>query len=139
MKIKNIKKKSFSVRDTGLQVIRIPSNLLRPVKNLLIERLKKLQKRKKQIEKEDPFKDTSRVEDNASPDTDAYEQFGHARTSAIKEQYERKIIQTRKALSRIKIGKYGICEDCNKMIDTDRLVVYPEATLCSKCQAKREK
>ena len=71
-------------------------------------------------------------------EADAEEQFGHARTSAIKEQIDRQIIQTRKALTRIKIGKYGICEDCSILIDTDRLMAYPEATLCTKCQAKRE-
>jgi len=38
----------------------------------------------------------------------------------------------------IKIGKYGICEDCGQMIDTDRLIIYPETTLCAKDAAKRE-
>ncbi|RLC32746.1 hypothetical protein DRH13_01190 [Candidatus Woesebacteria bacterium] len=120
-------------------IVLIPAKLLAPVGRFLQGRLKKLEKTKKDIEKEDPFKNTSRTLDNASPDTDAAEQFGHARTSAIKEQLERKVIQTKRALSRIKIGKYGHCEDCNKIIDTDRLMVYPEATLCAKCKAKREK
>ena len=120
-------------------VIQIPANLLAPIGRFLQGKLKKLEKTKKVIEKEDPFKDTSRVYDNASPDTDAAEQFGHARTSAIKEQLERKVVQTKKALKRIKIGKYGHCEDCDNIIDTDRLMVYPEATLCAKCQAKRER
>lgn len=121
------------------QVIKFPKRLLNPVSKLLKFRLKKLQRRKKAIEKEDPFADTSRVSDNASPDTDAEEQFGHARTTAIKEQYDRKIIQTKKALTRIKLGKYGTCEDCSRMIDTDRLMVYPEATMCADCKAKKEK
>jgi len=137
-KEKKSKSKKMKVMGRGGQIIRFPSKLLIPVANFLRSKLKKLEKRKKDIESEDPFSDTSRVLDNASPDTDAAEQFGHARTSAIKEQYERKIIQTKKALSRIKIGKYGICEDCSKMIDTDRLVVYPEVTLCAVCQEKRE-
>ncbi|MFV1917404.1 MAG: TraR/DksA family transcriptional regulator, partial [Patescibacteria group bacterium] len=81
----------------------------------------------------------SRVSDNASPDTDAAEQFGHARTTAIREQIDRKIIQTKKALTRVKIGKYGVCEVCGEMIDTDRLMVYPEATLCARDAAKKEK
>lgn len=134
---KRIKKKSR--KKTVPKVVRIPGRLLAPVGKFLQGRLKVLQKRKKVIEKEDPFKDTSRVMDNASPDTDAAEQFGHARTSAIKEHLDKKIIQTKKALSRIKVGKYGICEDCGGIVDTDRLMVYPEATLCAKCQAKREK
>lgn len=135
---KKAKRKQKSKKGKG-SVIQIPAKLLAPVGKFLRGKLKKIEKRKKDIENEDPFKDTSRILDNASPDTDAAEQFGHARTSAIKEQLERKAVQTKKALSRIKIGKYGHCEDCDKMINTDRLMVYPEATLCAKCQAKREK
>lgn len=126
------KKKSTEPR------IAFPASLLSPVAKFLKGRLALLQRRKKEIEKEDPFADTGRVIDNASPDTDAAEQFGHAMTSAIGKELQRKIIQTRKALSRVKIGKYGICEDCEQMIDTDRLIVYPEATLCARDAAKRE-
>jgi len=118
--------------------IKFPVNLLNPVAKFLHNRLRLLERRKKDVEEEDPFSDPARVLDNASPDTDADEQFGHARTSAVKRELDRKIIQTKKALARIKIGKYGICEDCGKMIDTDRLMVYPEATLCANCQKKRE-
>jgi RNA polymerase-binding transcription factor DksA len=141
MKIQRKKKakRKQKNKNTKVSVVQIPAKLLAPVGKFLQGKLKKLEKRKKDIEKEDPFKDTSRVLDNASPDTDAAEQFGHARTSAIKEQLERKAVQTKKALTRIKIGKYGHCEDCDKIIDTDRLMVYPEATLCAKCQGKREK
>jgi RNA polymerase-binding transcription factor DksA len=141
MKIQRKKKAKRKQKNKNIKgsVVQIPAKLLAPVGKFLQGKLKKLEKRKKDIEKEDPFKDTSRVLDNASPDTDAAEQFGHARTSAIKEQLERKVVQTKKALARIKIGKYGHCEDCDKIIDTDRLMVYPEATLCAKCQGKREK
>jgi len=121
------------------QPLRFPKKVLQPVYNFLSARLHSLKKRKKEIENEDPFKDTSRILDNASPDTDAAEQFGHAKTSAVKQQLDKAIIQTRKALTRIKIGQYGICEDCGKMIDTDRLVIYPDATLCISCVKKREK
>ncbi|HLE48552.1 MAG TPA: TraR/DksA family transcriptional regulator [Patescibacteria group bacterium] len=134
----SIKKTSGKAkRSSG--VLTIPSKLLDPVAKFLKSSLKNLENRKKTISKEDPFKNTSRLSDNASPDADAEEQFGHARTSAIKEQLDKKIIQTKKALSMIKIGRYGICEDCKKFIDTDRLMAYPEATYCASCQAKREK
>ena len=145
---KNLKKakksKSNNKVNTNLKKgksgqVRFPANLLKPVGMFLNARLKALEKRRSRISKQDPFEDTSRIVDNASPDADAAEQFGHARASAIKEQLDKKIIQTRKALTMIKIGKYGICEDCGQMIDTDRLMVYPEATLCAKDQAKREK
>lgn len=116
-----------------------PANLLAPIGNFLQASLANLQRRKKVISKEDPFKDTARLIDNASPDTEAAEQFGHARTAAIQKELKAKIVQTKKALGRIKKGKYGICEDCEQLIDTDRLSIYPEATLCVKCMKKREK
>jgi RNA polymerase-binding transcription factor DksA len=123
----------------GAQIIKYPAKLIAPVGSFLRSKLKTLERRKRDIEEEDPFKDTTRITDNASPDTDAAEQFGHARVTAIRQQIDRRIIQTKKALTRVKIGKYGICEDCGEMIDTDRLTVYPEATLCARDAAKREK
>lgn len=119
--------------------LKFPSNVLAPVTRFLQARLDTFKKQKKEISKEDPFKDPARVTDNAAPDTEADEQFGHARTSAIAKELSRRMIQVRKALTRIKIGKYGICEECGQMIDTDRLIIYPEATLCAKDAAKREK
>jgi RNA polymerase-binding transcription factor DksA len=121
------------------QPVRFPSSVLVPVSNFLKARLNSLKKRKVEISKEDPFKDPSRVTDNAATDTEADEQFGHARTSAISRELGKGIIQVRKALTRIKVGKYGICEECGQMIDTDRLMIYPEATLCAKDAAKMEK
>lgn len=125
----------FNMKDK----IKFPASLVTPVSNFLKSRLANLQKRKKEIIKDDPFKDTSRVLDNAATDTEADEQFGHARASAMRIEINRMAIQIKKALTRIKLGKYGICEECGQMIDTDRLVIYPEATLCARDARKREK
>ena len=130
-------KKAVKVQERP-SVLMFPARLLSPVGTFLQNRLRSLQEKKKKIEKEDPFKDTTRILDNASPDTDAAEQFGHARVLAIRKSISISIIQTRKALSRLRIGKYGICEECGKMIDTDRLIVYPDATLCAEDAAKKE-
>lgn len=119
-------------------IIQFPKKLLDPIGTFLGQQIKRLERRKADLEQDDPFTNTARLTDNAAPDADAAEQFGHARISAIREELERKIIQTRKALSRVKIGKYGICESCGEMIDTDRLMVQPETTLCIKCAAKKE-
>jgi len=119
--------------------LRFPASVLTPVGKFLQARLNMFKKRKEEISKEDPFKDPSRITDNAATDTEADEQFGHARTSAISQELGKRIIQVRKALTRVKIGKYGICEECGQMIDTDRLIIYPEATLCAKDAAKMEK
>lgn len=116
-----------------------PKEVLEPVKNHLDEELSKLEKRKAELEVEDPFADRSRVDDNAAIDTDAAEQVGHMRVSALRQTLDRSIIQIRKAMSRIKIGKYGICERCGKFIDTDRLMIMPESTLCVPCEKLKEK
>jgi RNA polymerase-binding transcription factor DksA len=122
-----------------LPIFSFPAQLVKPVGIFLQGQLNNLIARKRRISKDDPFKDTSRVTDNAAPDADAEEQFGHARVTAIKYEIDKKIVQTRRALTRIKIGKYGVCENCGMMIDTDRLTIYPEATMCVTCETKREK
>ncbi len=119
--------------------ISIPRNLLKPVTDFLTKKLTDLRINRKKISTEDPFNDTTRDLDNAATDTEAEEQFGHARVSAIKDELNAKARQIKKALIRVKNGKYGICEDCNKLIDTDRLAIYPEATKCINCEKKREK
>jgi DnaK suppressor protein len=134
-----MKKKSKKTLRKISRPVKYPMRLVRPVGLFLSAQLKRLEKRRKSVAESDPFLDVDRITDNAAPDADAEEQFGHARVSAIKEQLDRKIIQTRRALSRVRIGKYGICERCGKMIDTDRLIVYPEATFCIECESKREK
>lgn len=116
-----------------------PKEVLEPVKNHLDAELSKLEKRKAELEVEDPFSDRSRVDDNAAIDTDAAEQVGHMRVSALRQTLDRSIIQVRKAMSRIKIGKYGLCERCGKFIDTDRLMIMPESTLCISCEKLKEK
>lgn len=117
--------------------LQIPARLLGPVGEFLQSQLGRLERRRSVLEKEDPFI-AGRAENLASPDTSAAEQFGHARLEAIRKELDRKIIQIRKALARIKVGRYGICEECGQMIDTDRLMVYPETTLCIKCERRKE-
>ena len=43
------------------------------------------------------------------------------------------------ALKRIEDGSFGICADCKKLIAKTRLKALPHASLCVKCQQKREK
>lgn len=117
--------------------LQIPGKLLGPVRDFLLGQLQRLEKRKVGIDGDDPFI-AGRADNLASPDTSAAEQFGHARVEAVRKELDKKIIQIRKALARIKLGSYGICEECGQMIDTDRLMVYPEATICVKCEKRRE-
>jgi RNA polymerase-binding transcription factor DksA len=119
--------------------IKYPTELLIPIRDFLSKKLSGLEKTKKDLAEEDPFNDTERLNDNAAMDADAAERVGHMEASALKQTVDRSIIQIRKALSRIKFGNYGVCEKCHKMIDTDRLMVMPETTICLECEKRKEK
>lgn len=116
-----------------------PSEVLTPVESHLKSKLKNLEKKKTDLEAEDPFTDKSRLDDNAAIDTDAAETVGHMEVSAVKKMVSLSMIQIRKALTTIRLGNYGLCERCGKMIDTDRLMVMPETTICVSCEKKKEK
>jgi len=128
-------KKSNKVK----HVVVFPFKILKPVANFFSQEIVRLERKKEDIANRDPFNDSGRINDNASSDTDVVEQIGHEKAKALEKQINRKLIQTRKALSRIKVGRYGVCEKCGRMIDTDRLMIMPETTICVKCEKNREK
>jgi RNA polymerase-binding transcription factor DksA len=119
--------------------IKFPLKVLKPVKKHLKDKEKKLKRRKKALEAEDPFANPDRVNDNAAVDTDAAEEAGHDRVTALKQEVDKTLIRVRKTLTKIKLGKYGLCESCKKLIDTDRLAIDPTATDCIKCVKKTKK
>lgn len=49
-----------------------------------------------------------------------------------------KAIDLNAALERIKTKAYGICTDCGSEISTERLVAYPTAKRCFRCQHLKE-
>lgn len=116
-----------------------PRNVLQSV----FEYLKKLEgdllKRKKSLAKEDPFADTARLNDNASDDTEAAEQFGHAQSAAMGAETTDALKRVQSAMKRVDDGSYGKCVKCGEMIDTDRLGIDPTADLCMNCAKKAAK
>ena len=52
----------------------------------------------------------------------------------IEHNLELRLKDTETALEKIKKGDYGKCENCGKEIEEERLMVYPEAKTCNKCQ-----
>lgn len=113
-----------------------PKQLLTPVWEYLKKLENDLLKRKAKIAKEDPFSDSSRLNDNASDDTEAAEQFGHARAEAMGKVTGEALKRVRKAMLRVEKGEYGKCVNCGKMVDTDRLSIDPTVELCVSCAKK---
>ncbi len=118
--------------------IEFPRKILRPIEDFLKKKEKKLKAQKKALKKEDPYINVDRVNDNAASDAEAAEESGHERVAALGRELDKALIEIRKSLTRIKIGKYGICEKCGKMIDTDRLAIKPTAGLCIECEKKKK-
>lgn len=48
------------------------------------------------------------------------------------------LIDIRDALEKMHHGTYGVCENCKKRIDPERLNRMPHARLCMSCQSARE-
>lgn len=117
--------------------LNFPSRLLLPIKSFLEKELVALKRRKKQMKEADPFSDENRTVENTF-ERDLDEQIGHFDNEIKVKFLSKQIAQFRTALTRMKIGKYGICEKCGNMIDTDRLAVKPEATTCVKCSKESE-
>lgn len=120
-----------------MSIIKFPLPVLKPLKNYLKKEENRLEKRRMSLDKEDPFSDQDRVNDNAALDAEAAEESGHDRVSALKLEVEKTLIRVKKTLTRIKVGKYGLCESCGKFIDTDRLAIDPTATQCIDCANKK--
>ncbi len=51
----------------------------------------------------------------------------------------RELHQIERAISRIREGRYGLCESCEARIPVARLKALPFTTYCIECQQKRER
>lgn len=118
-------------------MINFPSRLTKSIGVFLEKRLVELKRSEKKMKANDPFMDPHRSSQN-SLEEDVDEQIGHFDTEVKMNFLAKRTVQLRKALTRMKLGKYGICEKCGKMIDTNRLLVNPEATTCVKCEKESE-
>jgi RNA polymerase-binding transcription factor DksA len=68
-------------------------------------------------------------EDGGAPDPE---------TRFLAQSVRRRLNQVNAALQRIEEGKYGECADCKESIESDRLILQPMSTRCTRCQAIAE-
>ena len=55
---------------------------------------------------------------------------------ALRKVKQNRLEEVERAIKRIEVGKYGICENCGNSIDPDRLEVKPETPRCIQCEKK---
>lgn len=122
-----------------IRMIKFPTSVLGQIRKYLEDKLRDTEHRLAQLRRDDPTSDKDRLHTESSDDDTATDKAKHERIQALQTQLNRSVIEMRKALTKIKVGSYGNCENCGKLIDTDRLAAMPQATLCMDCERKKEK
>lgn len=118
-------------RKSGMAKSNLPTNLINFLQQKLLSRRKDLKAEERLLQSEDPYLVSGRASDNSENMDEAILEDGRkelvdVRKNAITDG----LVLIRKALAKIKVGKYGLCEVCGKPIDPARLKAYPEATTC---------
>jgi DnaK suppressor protein len=109
-------------------------DILLEKRSLLVSQVERLAK--------DVAESTAATENSKSPlnsaenASDTYEQDFAFMSMESEEGLLRKIDH---ALQRLREDKYGLCEECEKPINPDRLEALPWATMCVKCQELEER
>lgn len=105
-------------------------------KRILLHQQKKVEIDLKEIDKEDPVMQTSLAE-SSEPGTDSWMADIHNRTISAKQNLTQTLHKIKQALINIRLGKYGKCEKCGKLIEKERLDAMPTAVLCISCSRKK--
>lgn len=74
---------------------------------------------------------------NNSLEDEANEVEEYGNLLPIENALELELQKINRALTKIKKGKYGLCEKCKKPISLKRLNVYPQSVYCRKCKQIR--
>lgn len=97
-----------------------------------------LERQLSKLSKDDPYLNHDWTV-SSEPGSEALEYEGHERITLVKASLAKGLDQVKRAISRLRRGSYGKCENCSAKIDEKRLEAFPEATLCLKCESNAEK
>lgn len=115
-------------------------------KNKLKQKKEELEKMLKEIaQKEDLtpgewkakfpyFGERSPNQDESVDEVEEYSQ-----NLVIENRLDFKLLDVKRALEKIKTGRYGICEKCGSEISKKRLEILPETKYCTKCTLELNK
>ncbi len=115
----------------------LPSKFLQQIRKALSLEEGRLAEEKERLVKESPERQPERSATKAAEFIDeATEGISQESIEAEKGIFSKLLMETRLALSKMKIGKYGVCENCGGRIDRARLKAYPQARYCLDCERK---
>lgn len=92
----------------------------------LLSRLEKLSGVKTEADISEP----KWVDYGQKSDENAAEVSDYADAASVQKSLQDRLSQIEEALLAMKAGTYGICKECGKPIEKDRLEAMPTATIC---------
>lgn len=108
------------------------------LKELLIKEKEDLEKSlsriARPIDKEEGDYETSFENIGTDRDDNATEVDQYADNLSVETTLEKKLQEILDALERMEKGAYGVCENCQKEIDLERLRANPSARTCLDCK-----
>lgn len=117
-------------------MLELPQKTLLKIKKALTRQQKDVDKRIKNLDKENPVLSPGLAE-SSEPGTDSWLAEVHGRLTTIKNDLVRLSANIRQALAKLKRGTYGKCECCGKAIEAERLKAMPAATMCIACSKQK--
>ncbi|QQG43228.1 MAG: TraR/DksA C4-type zinc finger protein [Candidatus Daviesbacteria bacterium] len=119
-------------------MLNLPRKTLIRIKNLLQRQQREVEENIEKVEKDDPTKDIALAE-SSEPGTESWIAEGHAKAIAIANELKNAAGNIKLALSKIRQGKYGVCEKCGKNIEHQRLLIIPTTRYCMACSKIKHK
>lgn len=119
-------------------MLHFPEKTLLFIKRHLLRQQREVDKSLKEVEEDDPAKAPVLAE-SSEPGTDSYIADTHTKKVVLEQQLKRSKTSIIVALSKIKKGTYGKCENCGNQIEVGRLLAMPTAQYCVSCTQKLAK
>lgn len=89
-----------------------------------------------------PIGRTSALAPTGDPDNqqsdESVEDSAFDRDREVLRVEEELVDEVRDALERVAAGPYGICENCERPIEKERLALVPQAATCAECARREE-
>lgn len=103
------------------------------------EKVRLLEEQQQLLDELSRLRESMQAEVDVEPDEGDAEIFEREKNAALIAVLETKLQDVQTALRSIEKGSYGICTRCGQPIESGRLEVKPDATLCVKCQEEVER
>lgn len=136
--ISRLRKYGFAkIKKSMALKINFPKSFLKSVRERLVHEDQRITREESKLKKNDPYLEQDRTRSNEYIE-DAQEDIGKTVFDRSRYALGRMKIQVKRALAKVHLGTYGVCEKCKKPIDKKRLEAFPASTLCKDCSEKED-